>query len=56
MDSLDHVVNYIDQYTELKPKKTEIQRVMKDELHMSFRKVRRGPLFLNSDRNRICRQ
>jgi len=56
IDSCDMVKAYIEAQTELKPKRSEIYRAMKDQLHMSFRKVRKGPIYLNSDKNLILRQ
>ena len=56
IDSNEKVRKYIDDNTDLKPKKAEISTIMKDHLHMSFKKIRRGPVHLNSIRNLICRQ
>jgi len=55
IDSSDMVRNYVTEQTDLKPTRLEIQRVMKDHLNMSFKKVVKGPIHLNSDRNRILR-
>ena len=56
MDSVDNVTAYINSQTDLEVKKWEVQRVMKNQLNMRFKVVRRGPIYLKSDRNRICRQ
>ena len=56
IDSCDMVRHYIEDHTDLKPTRSEIYKAIKDQLKMSFRKVRKGPIYLNSDRNRILRQ
>jgi len=56
LDSCETVRLYIKGQTDLDPSRGEVLRVMKDQLHMRFKKVQRGPIHLNSVRNRILRQ
>ena len=56
LDSISTVVQYVNQHTELQAKPWEVGRVMKEELGMRFRRVEKGPVYLNSVRNLILRQ
>ena len=50
------VTKHVNEQTDLGVKQNIVQRVMKDQLHMRFRKVSKGPIYLNSTRNLVLRQ
>jgi len=56
IDSCDMVRTYVNEHTELETKIQHVQKVMKNDLNMRFRKVTKAPLYLNSVRNMILRQ
>jgi len=56
IDSCEMARNYINERTDLGVNYAAVRRIMKDQLHMSFRRVEKGPLHLNSVRNRVLRQ
>ena len=50
------VTKHVNEQTDLGVKQNIVQRIMKDQLHMRFRKVSKGPIYLNSTRNLVLRQ
>ena len=48
IDSIATTKKYNEDNTDLKPSNIQISKIMKNQLYMRFKKIAKGPLFLNS--------